>query len=146
MPCTRDVGVDTRPGARQRFRVHGQRDIGDHGAQVVLRQIARARHQLDVRAPEGIFAGRRFGNLRGLPREIAAGDRPLAEDVAQPVAVAVAQAHDFLVRGAAVRAGVAAVLDQRELRVVGSEDVVAPPQHLTVEAVLRGVVHPRITS
>ena len=61
-------------------------------------------------------SGRRrmLDELGRAAREVAAGQRAVAEHVAQAVAELVAHLRDALVGGAAMRAGVAAVLDQRD--------------------------------
>ena len=103
--------------------------------EVVLGERLRAGHQLDVRAPERVLVRGGLRELGGAPREVAAGDRPVPEHVAQAVAEAVAQLRDLLVRRAAVRAGVAAVLDERQVRAGRAEDVVAARVHGAVQPV-----------
>ncbi len=105
---------------------------------VVLGQRRGARHQRDVRVPERRLVGRRFGERGGAARDVAAGQRAVPEHVAQPVAEAVAQLRDLLVGRAAVRAGVAAVLDQRQVRALGPEHMVAAGFDRAVQAMRPG--------
>ena len=65
-----------------------------------------------------------------------AGDRALAEHVAQAIAEAIAELRDLLVGGAAVRARVAAVFDQREVGASGAEHMVAARIDRVVELVV----------
>ncbi len=74
-----------------------------------------ALHERIVHAPEVHPRGRRvLGHLRRARGLLAIGEREMSEDVAQASAEAVAQMGDDLVRGVAVGAGVAAVLDERD--------------------------------
>ena len=114
---TRTVGV---PGVAGR---HVERLA--HALEVGRLQVRCPAHQLVVRLPEA--AGRRLGvldELRGARRLGTIGERQVAVDVAHPVAKAVAQTSDDVVRRAAVTARVASVLDQRDRRVDGPDDVV----------------------
>ena len=74
---------------------------------------------------------------RGAPGDVAAGQRLVAEDVGEPVAERVARLGDVLVGGAAVGAGVAAVLDQLDPGVRPPEDVVPARIDRTVQPVRR---------
>ena len=117
--------------------------VGD-GAQVVLGQRLRARHQLDVRVPELLRIVGALHQLGGAARDVAAGERPMPEDVAQPIAELVAHLGDALVGRAAMRAGVAAVFDQRDLGVLGAEDVVVGVIDRAIEPIHFGNFgHPR---
>ena len=58
----------------------------------------------------------------------------MAEGVADAVAELVACLRDALVGSPAVRARIAAVLDQRDLGIGGAEDVVLLVVHRTIEA------------
>ena len=89
------VGVDPRLGAPGGLCgglrvVLRQAQIVRDGVQVVLGQGLRARHQLDMRVPEALGIVRALDQLGGAPGEVAAGQRPMAEDVAQAVAELVA--------------------------------------------------------
>ena len=115
------------PGARRR-RIVARRwilaELGRDHPEVVLGQRRRAGHQRLVRAPERRVVLRGLDELGGAAGDVAAGQRLVAEDVAQPVAELGASLDDVLVGGAAVGTGVAAVLDQRDLGLGRPEDVV----------------------
>jgi hypothetical protein len=83
--------------------------------------VAERGHQVDVAPPERGLVGSGLRDVGRAAREIAAGQRPLPEDVAQAIAEAIAQLRHFLVRRAAVGTRVAAVFDQRDVAVVGAE-------------------------
>ena len=97
---------------------------------------------LTCASQNGVVVRRGLGELGRAPRDVAAGDRPLPEHVAQAVAEAVAQLRDLLVGRAAVGAGVAAVLDQREVGRRRAEHVVARRVDGAVEPIgLGGLGH-----
>ena len=85
-----------------------------------------------MRLPElsGIGA---FGQFGGAARDVAAGERAVPEHVAQAVAELVADLGDAVVGRAAIGAGIAAVLDERDLCVGRPEDMVAAFVHRRVE-------------
>ena len=103
---------------------------------IVLGETLRARHELDVRVPEARRIGAVLDQLGGAPGDLAIGHRAMAEDVAQAVAEAIADLGDLLVGRPAVRAVVAAVLDQGDLCRRGAEDVVDRFVDRTVEPVV----------
>ena len=125
-----------RPGAAGDVRAR-RRQVRALRTASQLPQLRRARHQGDVRLPEFVVVAGGFGEIRRLAGDIAAGQRTLAEHVAHPVAEAVAHGGDALVGCAAVRAGIAAVLDERDLGARRTEHVVMPGVHRTVEPVAR---------
>ena len=118
-----------------------QAELGGDDGEVVLGQRRRARHQRDRARARSLGVGRPLGQLGGAPGDVAAGQRLVAEDVAQPVAERVARLDDVLVGGAAVGAGVAAVLDQRDAGALRAEDVVAARIDRAVQPVVARVVH-----
>ena len=75
--------------------------------------------------PETLRVGRALDKLGGAASEIAPRERLVAEDVAQPVAEPVAHLGDACIRRPAMRAGIAAIFDERNRRVVFSEHMVA---------------------
>ena len=103
--------------------------------QVVLGQRLRARHQLEMRLPEPLRIVGPLDQLGGAPGEVAAADRPMAEDVAQAIAELVANLGDLLVGGPAVGTVVAAVLDQRDLGVGGTQHMVVGLVDRTIEPI-----------
>jgi hypothetical protein len=62
----------------------------------------------------------------------------MAEHIAQPVAELIADRGDLLIGGPAIRAGIAAIFDERDLRIFGAEDMVLGLIHRAVEPVARG--------
>ena len=108
--------------------------VGDR-AQVVLGQGLRAGHQLDVRLPEPLRIIGALDELGGAPRDVAAGQRPMPEHVAQALAEIVADLADLFVGRPAVRTRVAAVLDERDLGVGGTEDVIVGDVHGPIEPI-----------
>jgi hypothetical protein len=71
---------------------------------------------------------------RGTAGEAIVAYRKMAEDITQPLADLVAGFGDALVGGAAMRAGVATVLDQSDWRRFGSKCVILRP-HAPVEPI-----------
>ncbi len=124
------VGIDALPGVRDEpgrgtgGRGHGDLEIGGDDVEVFLGERFRARHQLDVRVPEGFRIRRAFDQDGGAAREAVVAQRPMTKDIAQTVAELIADIGDVLVGRAAVRAGIAAVLDKGDGCAVGAENVV----------------------
>ncbi len=140
--CARDVGIDALRGAaraiaRGRAVRCRQREFAGHVVEIRLGEFRGARHQGNVRLPELLVGGGALGEIRRAAGDVAAGQRPLPEGVAQPVAEAVPHGGDALVGGAAVRAGIAAVLDEGDLGARGTEHVVVGHVHRTVESIVR---------
>lgn len=104
-----------------------------NGDQIVLGQGFRTRHQLDMCSPEFVGAAGAFHQFGGAPGDIAADKGAMPEDVAQAFAEATADLDEFLVRCAAVGAGVAAIFNQRDLGVRRAEYVVPTLVHRAVE-------------
>ena len=103
-----------------------------------------ALHQRIVDWPE--VAGRGEGELGELGRAVGhrvVAPRPLAEDVAQALAEAVAEIGDDRMGGVAIGTGVAAVFDEGDRRLGRPEDVVAAGIDRAVEAGRQGVGHRR---
>jgi hypothetical protein len=139
------VRLQARPRPRGGLRgiVVSQAEIALDRPQVVLGQRLRARHQLEMRPPEPVRVGGALDQLGGAPGELAAADRPVAEDIAQPIAELVADLGDLLVGRPAVGAAVAAVLDQRDLGVGGAKHMVVGLVHRTIEPIVQpGSRHP----
>jgi hypothetical protein len=136
------VGVDPRlrpprgPFGAFGIIVH-QAEVARDRPQVVLGQGLRARHQSDVRPPEPLRVRGALGELGRPPRDLAAGQRPMPEHVAQPLAELVAHLGELIVGRAAVGAGVAAVLDQRHLRTGRAEDVIVGLVDRPIEPVVQ---------
>ena len=76
----------------------------------------------------------KLSELGGPKRKAVVRERPVAEGVADAVAKLVARLRDALVGSPAVRARVAAVLDERDLGIGGAEHVVRLVVDRTVEA------------
>jgi len=137
----RQVGIDPLPGVL-RFRRGGRApgidaELARNRGEIIFRQHFRARHQQHVRPPEILRPAGPLDEFGRAAREVVAGEWPLAKDVSQPVAELAAHLRDAFVGRAAVRAGVAAVLEQRDWRAVRAEGVVGAADR-PVEPVARG--------
>ena len=66
-----------------------------------------------------------LGQTSPAKRFVATADGTMPKNVTQPVAVAIAQAGDHLVRGMTIRAGITAVLDQGHVGLGASQDMIA---------------------
>jgi hypothetical protein len=82
--------------------------------EIVLGQDLRARHQLDVFLQEALRIRGALDQFGGAARNLDAGQRPVAKDVAHTIAELVAHLGDALVGCAAIGACVAAIFDQRD--------------------------------
>ncbi len=109
--------------------------IGDRD-KIVLRQRFRARHQRDVRVPEflGIVGG--FHQFGRAPREVASGNGPMPEHVAQAIAELTADFRNALVSRAAMRAIVTAIFHERDRRIVWAEHMIPRVVHGTIETMV----------
>jgi hypothetical protein len=87
-----------------------------------------------VRGPERLGRLGKLSELGGPKRKAVVRERPVAEGVADTVAELVACLRDALVGSPAVWAGVAPVLDERDLGTGGAEHVVRRVVDRTVEA------------
>ena len=85
--------------------------------------------------PKALGIGGVFRQFRGAASDVAAGDRPMPENVAQSVAELVADFGNSLVRGPTVRAGIAAIFHQRNRRVRGAESVIEAVVDRAVQAI-----------
>ena len=122
-----DVGVHAGLAPCECILLHGRRrclQLRSHRVDIVVGQRGRARHQVHVTTPERSLVGGGLRDIGRAAREITAGQRPLPKYVAQAIAEAIAQLRDLLVRSAAVGTRVAAVFDQRDVAVVGTEHMV----------------------
>ena len=77
-----------------------------------------------MRAPELAALGGALGKLGGGYRKLASRQRPVPEHVRQAIAEFVPKVDDALMRGAAMRTGVAAIFDERDRSVGIAEDMV----------------------
>ncbi len=66
-----------------------------------------------------------LGQLRGAASEVAARNRTMPEHIAQTLTELITYLGDALIGRAAMRACIAAVLDQCDFRPFGTEDMVA---------------------
>ena len=92
--------------------------------EILLGQHLRARHQLDMGIPELLRGHCALDEGRGAQRDVAAGQGPMAEDVAQALTELVADFDDAFIGCAAIGAGIAAIFDQRDLRAFGAKGVI----------------------
>ncbi|MGY4281159.1 hypothetical protein ACVWXO_000379 [Bradyrhizobium sp. LM2.7] len=134
-----EIRLHPRPRAPDRvaiaeLKVGVHAEVGGHRDEVVLCELHRPRHQLDVRRPERLGRLGKLSELGGPKRKAVVRERPVPEGVADTVAKLVACLRDTLVGGPAVRARVAAVLDERDLGIGGAEHVVRLVVDRTVEA------------
>ena len=119
-----------------------QAEIAADSNQIILGQRLRTRHQGDVGIPEAPVAAGALGQFGGAAGDVAAGYWPVAEDVAKAFAKLVANLGDPVVGRPAMRAGIAAVLDQGDRGIPRAEDVIASCVHRRVEPVVqRGLRH-----
>ena len=102
-----------------------------------LGQGLRARHQLDVFLPEALRIRGALDQLGGAARNLDAGQRPVAKDVAHAIAELIAHFRDPLVRRAAIGACVAAIFDQRDGGVRRTEDMVGLVIHRPIKPIAR---------
>ena len=86
-----------------------------------------------MRHPEALGIGSALHKLGSAPGNFAARDRAMSEHVAQPVAELVAKRGYRLVGGPAMRAVIAAILDQRDRRIGGAEGMVVGTVDRTIE-------------
>ncbi len=100
--------------------LQGDAEILGDGRDVVGGERLRTAHQRDMRFPERIRISRLLDEHGGAVRQLIVSHRAVPEDVAQALADLIARLGDALVGGAAMRAGIAAVLDQRDRRLLGS--------------------------
>ena len=122
------VDAGLRACAPRPHRVgEGNAEIAGDGGDVVLGEHLRTAHQRDMRFPELVGVLGVLDEHGGAAGEAVIAHRAVAEDVAQPLAELVADLGDALVGGTAIGAGIAAVLDQRDRRCLGSEGVVRRP-------------------
>ncbi|CAH1648049.1 hypothetical protein BOSEA31B_10018 [Hyphomicrobiales bacterium] len=77
-----------------------------------------------MRVPKLLGGLSPFDELRGAQCDVAAGQRPVAEDIAQALAELVSDRGDALVGGTAIGAGIAAVFDERDLGAAGAENMI----------------------
>jgi hypothetical protein len=75
--------------------VHGE--VGGHRDEVILCELHRPCHQLDVRGPERLGRVRQLSELGSPKRESVVRERPVPEGVANTVAELVARLRDALV-------------------------------------------------
>jgi hypothetical protein len=118
--------------------------LGD-GTQVVFGQGSGACHQLDMRSPEFVRGACALGQLGGAAGELDAGERTVAKNVAKAIAEAVAHFGDAFVGSAAIGTGVTAVFDERNGRVVGTENVVVGRIDWTIEPVGQHIWPPAVS-
>lgn len=119
MPSARTFG-GSRVGMKQGEDHPGQRSVQAAGEDRALCMSASTR----ALARPAVAAG-----------EAAALDRPVPEHVTQAIAEELVDLGDEIVRRPAVRARVAAVLDERDLGAGGAEDVIVRPDHPPVQPV-----------
>ncbi len=87
-------------------------EVLSYGDQIVLGQDLRAGHQFDVGRPEALGVWSAFDEFGCGPRQRVAGERFVAEDVAEAIAELIAHLGDAPVGGAAIGSGLAAVFDK----------------------------------
>jgi hypothetical protein len=114
--------------------------LGRDRPEILVGQRRRTRHQLDMHAPEAPAFGGAFGEFRRRQRELGTGERALTKYIAHAIAEAVAQFRYFLVRDAAMRTGIAAVLHERDRRIGRAEHVVARAIDGPIQLVARRIV------
>ena len=134
------VVPDVRRGGTHRWllpllaRRHAQ--LRSDRLELTVGEVRPVTHQRVVPAPEVAGQCRRvLGQQRRALRLAAFGQRQVTVHVAEAVAEPIPQARDHLVRGVAVRAEVAPVLDQRHLRRGAAQHMVPGRVHLAVESV-----------
>ena len=115
-----------------------RRQVRADAVEVLLGELLGARHQRDVRVPELLRSLRTLDELRSAASDVAAGDGPVPENVSQPLSKLVADLGDSLVRRATVGTVVAAVLDERDGRLLRSEHVIARRVYGPIETVREG--------
>ncbi len=119
-------GVGGLPGPLVALSTRRQAQLRGEALQVVRAEVRTAFHQGVVHVPESAVRLRRvLGQLGRLRRQLAVDQGKVPEYVPQAVTEAIAEVRDDLVRGVAVFTGVAAVLDECEIRVRPAEDVIA---------------------
>ncbi len=138
------VGVHARLRARFVFRVAlPQPQVSGDRGKIVRRQDLGSRHQPDVRAPEALGVAGPLDELGRRTGERVAGEGLVAEDVAQAIAELIADLGDPFVRRTAIRAGVAAVFDKGDRRVVTAQNVIGRFVDGPIEPVASREVHIR---
>ena len=134
------VRLDTRLGALDRFLsldcVRRGPEVIGYGSEVVLRQLARSRHQGDMGVPERLGVGRTLDQIGGAAGKLVAGERPMPEHIAQAVAKLIAHFGDALVGRAAMGTGIAAIFNQRDGSVGRPEHVIARLVDRTVQPII----------
>jgi hypothetical protein len=137
--CACDARLHPRPRALHGIAV-AEREAGVHAEvdghhdEIVLCELHRPRHWLDVRGPECLGRPSKLSELGGPKRRAVGRERAVAESVADAIAELVACLRDTLVGSPALRAGVAAVLDERDLGIGGAKHVFRLVVDWTVEA------------
>ena len=135
------IGLDPRlraPGGLFGFLgvLPRQAQLARDGAQVVFGQFLRARHQFDVRTPEPLWILGALCQHGGAPGDVAVREWPMPKDVAQTLAQLVADLGDLLVGRPAVRARIAAVLDEGDWSIGGAEDMIVCLVHRPIQPVV----------
>src|SRR5690606_7351128 len=102
---------------------------------VILDERVRPAHQGNVGGPEAFGRVYLLDQFRRAATEFVARDRTVAEHVTQAVAELAADFRDALVRGAAVRAGITAVLHQGDGCAYGTEDMVTAGVYRSIQPV-----------
>ena len=77
-----------------------------------------------MRLPEFPLLGGTLGEFRRANCQLTAGQRAMTKDVRKPITKLVTQVDDPIVRCTAVRAGVAAIFNQRDRRIRRAKDMV----------------------
>ena len=121
------VRLDPGLGAKRGLvvgRIVLHAEIGGRLAEIVRGQHLRPGHELHMRVPEALGVASALDQFRRRMGKIVAGERLVAKHIAKAVAELVPDFRNPLVCGATIRAGIAAVFDERNRSVDRPQNVV----------------------